>query len=263
MAAHWPEYLMESANLGAFMISACLFTVLLENPESPVRMAIGNSFARRAFMGLAMGLTAVLIILSPFGKRSGAHMNPSVTLTFFALGKIRGWDAVLYGIFQFLGGSLGVAVALLVAGAAVGHPSVRYAVTMPGSQGLAAAFAAEALISYLLMTMILTVSNSRSLARYTPFLAGLSVAVFIAFEAPLSGMSMNPARTFGSALWADVWTALWIYFFAPPLGMLLAAQVYRRRHGLHRVFCAKLHHHNDQRCIFRCNYGALDSGDQG
>jgi aquaporin Z len=80
---------------------------------------------------------------------------------------------------------------------------------------------------------------------------------YISIEAPLSGMSMNPARTFGSALSANTWTALWIYFTAPPLGMLLAAETYLRLAGARKVFCAKLHHHNNKRCIFRCNFQEL------
>ncbi len=65
---------------------------------------------------------------------------------------------------------------------------------------------------------------------------------------------MNPARTTASALPAQVWTALWLYFTAPPLAMLLAAEVYVRLKGAHRVICAKLHHQNNKRCIFRCGY---------
>ena len=104
---------------------------------------------------------------------------------------------------------------------------------------------------------MLAVSNSRRIARLTPWIAGLLVASFIIVESPLSGMSMNPARTVGSALPAGVWTAVWIYFLAPLTAMLLAGQLYRYRRGAHRVFCAKLHHHNHQRCIFRCNYSAM------
>ena len=63
-------------------------------------------------------------------------------------------------------------------------------------------------------------------------------------------MSMNPARTLASALFTRDWTALWVYFTAPLLGMLLAAELYVRRRGNAAVFCAKLHHQNDQRCIF-------------
>jgi len=68
---------------------------------------------------------------------------------------------------------------------------------------------------------------------------------------------MNPARTLGSAFSAGIWTAMWVYFVAPTLAMLSAGQVYSYWRGAHRVFCAKYHHHNQQRCIFRCNYGAL------
>jgi aquaporin Z len=115
------------------------------------------------------------------------------------------------------------------------------------------AFVAEAVISGILMTVVLTASNRAKLARFTGLFAGLLVATFITFEAPLSGMSMNPARTVGSGFWAQDWTALWIYFTAPPLGMLAAAEIYLRRRGGSGVFCAKLHHQNDKRCIF-CEY---------
>jgi aquaporin Z len=112
------------------------------------------------------------------------------------------------------------------------------------------AFVAEAVISFVLMTVVLMATNHRKLARYTGLFAGILVATFITFEAPLSGMSMNPARTVGSAFWAGDWTALWIYFTAPPLGMLLAAELYLRRRGPRGIFCAKLHHQNEKRCIF-------------
>jgi aquaporin Z len=79
--------------------------------------------------------------------------------------------------------------------------------------------------------------------------------IYITIEAPISGMSMNPARSLGSALAAREWAALWIYFIAPPLGMLTAAEAYIRFHGVSRVLCAKLHHKNSERCIFLCNFG--------
>jgi aquaporin Z len=116
------------------------------------------------------------------------------------------------------------------------------------------AFSAEVLISFVLMSVILAISNTRKLARYTGLFAGALVATYITLESPLSGMSMNPARTLGSALSAHVWTALWIYFTAPPIRMLLAAEVFVRLRGARAVICAKLHHQNDQRCIFRCGY---------
>lgn len=256
---HWPEYLMESAALGAFMISACTFGVLLDYPTGVLNHVIPNMFLRGMLGGFAMGLTAIAIFFSPWGKRSGAHMNPSVTLSFYSLRKIAGWDTVFYVVAQFAGAIAGVRLANALIGPALAHSSVNYAVTVPGASGVAVAFCAELLISFGMMTAVLHASNSKRWSRFTPILAGALVATYITFEAPLSGMSMNPARTFGSALSAQQWTAIWIYFTAPLAGMFGAAQLFRFRHGLHRVFCAKIHHHNGERCIFRCNYGELMS----
>ena len=183
-------------------------------------------------------------------------MNPAVTLTFWRLGKIAPWDAFFYLASQFIGAITGVLIARVFLRSWVAHPSVNFAVTVPGRYGVAVAFAAEIAISFILMSVILAVSNARSVARFTGLFAGALVATYITFEAPISGMSMNPARTLGSAFSAHVWAALWIYFCAPPLGMLLAAEVYVRLHGTMAVLCAKLHHQNEQRCIFRCGYAA-------
>src|SRR5438128_8085595 len=171
---HWPEYLMEAACLGLFMVSAFTFGTILEHPDSPVHQAIPNSLLRRFLMGLAMGSTAIGIIYSPWGKQSGAHINPSTTLTFFRLGKVATWDAVFYVVFQFIGGIIG---------------------------------------------------------------AVLATAVLVP---------------------AQYWTALWIYFTAPLIGMLSAAEVYVRIRGSHSVACAKLHHENRKRCIF-CGKPAYDA----
>ena len=99
---------MEAAGLGIFMVSAGVFTILFEYPGSPVHQALSSGFLRRALIGLAMGLTAIGIIYSHWGKRSGAHLNPAVTLSFLWLGKIKPWDAVYYILAQFLGGLSGV-----------------------------------------------------------------------------------------------------------------------------------------------------------
>ena len=126
--------------------------------------------------------------------------------------------------------------------------------------GVGVAFLAECAISFLQMSLILRFSNAKRLTRFTGVVAGAMIATYISLEVPYSGMSMNPARTFASALPAQIWTGLWVYFTAPPLGMLLAAELYVRQHGIHRVFCAKLYHNNDKRCIFRCNWKQLSVG---
>ncbi len=95
-ALNWPEYAIEAALLGTFMVAACAVTALLEHPASPLHAAIPDPFTRRALIGIAMGLTAIGLIYSPWGQQSGAHFNPSVTLTFLRLGKIEVRDALGY-----------------------------------------------------------------------------------------------------------------------------------------------------------------------
>src|ERR671923_22456 len=257
LKTHWPEYLMESAELGIFMVSACVFTTLLEYPGSPVNYLLPNSFLRRGLIGLAMALTLLLLIHSTWGKRSGAHMNPAMTVMFLRLGKVEPWDGIFYILFQFVGGLAGVVFSSLLIGSALAHPNVNFAATAPGVWGSGAAFAAELLISFLLATTVLLASNHKTFSRFTPYFAATLVATYIAFEAPFSGMSMNPARTLGSAIPAHAFHALWIYFTAPPFAMLVAAELYLRARSVQAVYCAKLHHHNHARCIFRCRYMEL------
>jgi aquaporin Z len=246
---HWPKYLIEAWALGTFMISAALFTALLEYPGSPVHRLVPNGHARRALIGLAMGLTAIALIYSSWGQRSGAHMNPAVTLTFLRLGKIMPWDAVFYITAQFIGGVCGILFSKILLGAIIDHPSVNHVVTVPGTTGAGAAFVAEMGIACGMMLMVLSITNTPSLARFTGLFAGLLVFLYITFEAPLSGMSINPARTFASALPSGIWTGGWIYFTAPVLGMLLAAQFFLLLNHSARA-CPKLQHGEKQNCIF-------------
>jgi aquaporin Z len=257
LSDHWPEYVIEAAGLGLFMISACLCGTLLGHPDSPVAKALPDPLARRVLMGAAMGLTALGLIYSPWGQRSGAHFNPATTLTFWRLGKVVTADASLYAIGQSIGAVGGVLIAAVVVRGRLAHPSVNYVVTQPGPAGVAAAFVAECAITFVLMTVVLHVSNTSRLARFTGVCAAILVGTYIVIEAPISGMSMNPARSLASAIPAGSWTALWVYFTAPPLGMLAAAQAYVALCGRAKVFCAKLHHDNEQRCIFRCRYADM------
>lgn len=254
---HWPEYGMEAALLGCFMISACMFGTLLEHAGGPGRHVLSSALARRTCMGLAMGATAIVLIYSPWGQQSGAHMNPAVTLTFFLRGKVAAWDAVFYVLAQCIGSAAGVAIAALVLRGRLGHESVNYVVTAPGRHGVAVAWSAELAIAFGMMWMVLHASNDAGLTAYTGLLAGALVALYITFEAPLSGMSLNPARSFGSAVVAGKWKSFWIYVTAPAAGMLLASAAYSAWPSHHHVYCAKLNHCNRSRCIFSCEFSRL------
>lgn len=249
LLSHWPEYLIEGWALGMFMVAAGAVTTLLEYPGSRLHAALPDADLRRVLTGLSMGLTAIALIYSPWGQRSGAHMNPAVTLAFWRLGKVNSMDALFYIAAQFVGGTLGVLLVVFALGAAFTARPVLYAATLPGPQGALAAFLAEFAISLGLMLTVLVVSNAPRLARYTGLFAGALVALYISIEAPLSGMSMNPARTFASAAPGGVWTDIWVYFTAPLLGMLSASLLYCAARGRSTVGCAKLLHPMNVRCI--------------
>ncbi|GAB4369228.1 MAG: aquaporin [Deltaproteobacteria bacterium] len=251
---HWPEYLMEAGELCLFMISAGLFATLVEYPGSPVRQAVSDPLLRRALMGAAMGLTAAALIYSPWGQQSGAHMNPALTVAFWRIGKVESPDALWYVLFQFAGGLAGVGLTAVVLGDSFAEPPVSYVVTVPGAAGVAVAFLAETAIAFGLMLLVLYSTNSERFARYTGLFAGLLLAVYITLESPFSGTGLNPARTFASALPSGIWTAGWVYFLAPVLGMLLAGEAFRWSRHRGKARCAKLNHHTKRRCIFRCGY---------
>lgn len=168
------------------------------------------------------------------------------------------WDACCYILAQFAGGLSGALLATLALRQLLADPPARYAATTPGTDGPTVAFVAECLIAFGLILVVLTVSNTQHLARYTGICSGVLVASYIFLESPFSGASLNPARSFSAVLLAHLWTALWVYFLAPPLGMLAAAQVYLWIKGRNAVICAKLHHQNEKRCIFRCDYRARE-----
>jgi aquaporin Z len=224
---NWRIYLIEAWALGMFMVSACLFVIIIEHPDLPVRNMIESALVRRLIMGLAIGITAVLLIYSGWGKRSGAHMNPAVTITFLNLNRICREDAFWYIVFQFIGGFLGVAVFKWVLFNYISFPSVNYVVTIPGSQGIWAALIIEFLMSIMLITVVLVSSNYPKIARFTGYFVGVLLIIYITFGAPVSGMSINPARTVASAINSREWNGWWIYFAGPLLGMLAGGYLYR------------------------------------
>lgn len=251
---HPVEYAIEGVLLGTFMLVACTAVVVVQHPSSPVSRRIRKGVYRRAVIGVLMGLTAIALIYSPWGQRSGAHMNPATTLTYFLLGKVRAIDAAGFIVAQFVGAAAGVGLARLLLGKRVMHESVRCAATVPGRFGVKGALLAELAIVFGLMSMVLYSTNHPAQAPYTGMFVGAMVALYITFEAPISGMSMNPARTLGSALHAREFRGLWVYFVAPPLGMLGAAALHVGVFGQNSVHCCKMQHPADQPCIFECRF---------
>lgn len=211
-----------------FMVSAAVFVILIEHPALPIRNTIESPLYRRLLIGFAMGVTAVLLIYSAWGKRSGAHMNPAVTLTFLQLDRIKLSDAIWYIIAQFVGGVLAIWIIKLLLTEYLEDTTVNYVATVPGKEGIWIALGLETLLSFVLFLIVLISSNSSRFAPYTGYIVGVLLTLFIGFEAPYSGMSMNPARTVASALPSGIWSAWWIYFVGPVIGMQIAGWLYRK-----------------------------------
>lgn len=223
---HWQEYLIEAIALGFLMVCVGIYATILESPASPVREAIASPLLRRICMGICICLTLIGIIYSPWGKKSGAHINPAFSFTLFRLKKMTGKDAIGYAIAQFIGGTSGVFLISKILGAFYTNPPVQYTVTIPNNLGWPIAFIVEMCLSFGLMVIVLFLMNTPRFYSRVGIFVGILVAIYIVVAAPITGMSINPARTFASAFPAGIWTDIWVYFLAPPLGMLLGAELY-------------------------------------
>ena len=245
---------MEATELAVLMLCICGIGTFLYGTRSPIHGLPLLQSTKSAFMGIVVAIATLLIIRSPFGRRTGAHFNPALTLTYFCLGRVHPWDAVGYITAQFAGGVAGVFVAHQIFCTNLAAFPVRYVITIPGPFGVTAALVAEFIMSYSLMYVVLFASNHRRLRELSPLLVALLTVFYYTFGSSISGYSVNPARSFSSALFACIWQGIWIYFLAPCLGMLTAAASYTRMRGKHRVYCAKVFHDQYSICPFQCAF---------
>ena len=226
----WRAYLMEAFGLAGFVIIAGLLTIFLEHPALPVMQSwlVKYSLLRRIPLGIIMGIY-IMIIVFLTGKKSGAHINPAVTLAFLSLKKIQKKDAILYIIIQFAGAIAGAGLLTITLGKWFSHPVINYGNTAPKPpHGSAAAFIAEFIISFIMMLVLLITASSKKFEKYLTVFSGILMTVYIIFELPFSGMSLNPARSFAASLISGKYEYLWIYFVSPVTAMLTAAEVYRQ-----------------------------------
>ena len=249
------EYAAEFAGTALLLLVGLSAVCVDFATRSPVVSAIPDSNLRRLITGIIFAGTATAIVYSPLGRRSGGHINPAVTLAFLRLGKITRRSAAVYVVVQVAGALTGAALVMVIwRGWAT---SVSVGATVPKDGGPAAAMAAEVGVTFLLVTLLLHFVDRPRLMPYTAAAAGVLVAFFVFVEAPVSGTSLNPARTLGPAVVGGTFTDLWIYLLGPPLGALLAVLVYR--HGRSGVACGKLIHTDAVECRFLdCQYTPPD-----
>ncbi len=223
---------MEAFGLAGFVLGAGCLAVFLEHPDFPaMKGAFGgeaNAIWRRVPLGLIMG-AYIAVVIYLFGEKSGANINPATTWAFFRLGKINFTYSVFYTLAQFAGAIAAALVLKFALGGRFAHPLIGFGVTKPmPPHGSLSAFVAEFIISFVLMFVVLIFISSKRLEKYAAPVSGVLIALYLIFEMPFSGMSLNPARSFAAALAGNKWEHLWIYFVAPPVSMLLAAEIYRR-----------------------------------
>jgi aquaporin Z len=245
---HWPEYALEAAFLALFLLCAGIASAWSQGADGSVAELV----ARRVAAGLVAGLVLIAIIYSPWGRRSGSHLNPAITLAYTRLGKIGRWDALFYLLAQ-VSGAL-AAIWLLRSGALLpGLPrSVLAASTAPSNEWTA--YLTEFVLSATAMLMILFTSNHASWFRWTGLVYGLLVMLVVACAAPLAGFGMNVARLLAVDISGDTAATQWLNLLPPLLGMQLAVEAYRLFTGRTQVLCAKLAHNTHGRCIFRCQH---------
>ena len=172
-------------------------------------------------IGLVFGLVVMALVYT-LGDISGAHINPAVTLGFWASGQFKAKQVVPYILSQCSGALL----ASLLLRALFGNHADMGA-TIP-KEGVYQCLILEIILTFILMFVILNVATG---AKEKGIVVGIVVGGVIALEAifagPISGASMNPARSLGPAIASMNFTGFWIYLLAPPLGALLAVPAWR------------------------------------
>jgi aquaporin Z len=247
---HWYEYgaeLLGTAFLVFVGISAVVFDF---GTGSPLAQVLPDPGLRRLITGLVFAGSGALIAISPLGKLSGGHINPAVSLAFWMQGKMHHLDLGGYISGQFLGAIIGSLLVALVWRERAA--SVGYGATVPGAAyPLWIVFLAEVSMTFLLvLSIFLFVSNHR-LMHWTPLMVWILVATLVWLEAPISGTSLNPARSFGPALVSWSWHFHWLYWVAPAIGALLAVGAFRFLSGGARdVLTGKLFHASHYRSVF-------------
>lgn len=259
MRRNLPIYLCEFAGTALMLFWGITAVGFMWGQGSPIP-EISSPALRRLITGILFAGGATAVVYSSLGQRSGGHINPAVTLAFWRLGKIGIADAAAYVVAQFLGAFAGAAAARLTWGPLV--QSVQYAATLPGvGWGWPGALIAEAIITFALAFTIFICVNKPRVAARTGLIAGSLVALLVTIEAPVSGTSLNPARSIAPAALVPTFQDQWIYLVGPVAGALIAASAYQQRWGGSTV-CAKLYHTARYPCPFgTCGYRLVSAGE--
>ena len=242
---HAKLYLSEFIGTGLLVLIGLSIVIFNWGEGSITARYIPSAPARRLLSGFLFGCTGCIISLSPVGKISGAHINPAVSYAFWLRGKMRTKVMLGYVISQMLGAVAGC-LPLLFWGKQ--GASVNYGNTIPGQAGVFAAYAGETITTMMLIIVVFFFVGNKALRNYTPYAMPLLYCLMVWAEAPLSGCSTNPARSFGPAVISNVYTAFWLYIAAPLTGVLIVVAIFKWLRLRHYSFieAARMAYHDRQ-----------------
>jgi aquaporin Z len=236
-----------------FMMLIGISAITLNFGTSFMQEAIPSFSVRLLLTGVLFAGGATLVVYSPIGRISGAHLNPAITLSFFLERKIKGRDLFMYPLMQVAGSIIAALVSLLLWPESARE--VKVGMTLPGpGYSIFFVFFLEVFITFLLVSLIFFFLHRKILTKFTGLAAGSLLVIIVFFTAPISGTSLNPARSIGPAVVALNFSFLWLYIAAPLCGSLLAVTVHRALPFLHPPLCAKLNHQEHDECLFNCKY---------
>ncbi|TDU73962.1 aquaporin [Streptomyces sp. KS 21] len=204
------------------------------DPASP--LALAHVRSALLVVGALAGAAVFGLIRTPWGRRSGGHMNPAITLALWLLGAFPGRGVAVYVVAQLGGSVAGTALARLAWGPAVARVGYGAAAAAPSWNGWAV-FAAEGGCLVVITLMIGYFLTRPARERWFPWALAVLICAIVTVLGPLSGGAANPARQFGPALMSGSTAALWIYLVAPALGAALGAAAHHlfRRGSAHRM----------------------------
>ena len=244
----WQVFVSELVGTALLVLVGLSLVTLMFGEGSPVKAVLPSEGWRRLITGFLFGTTGALIALSPVGARSGAHINPIVTLAFRLMGKLDLRTTLGYVAAQLSGAILG-ALPLLAWGA-MGR-SVAFGATLPG-EGYATStvLLGEVITTFAMVTLLSVFLSFRLIRPFTPALFPPLYAVMVYAESPISGTSTNPARSLGPALVSGQWAGWWIYWVGPVIGSVAACLVCS--YLAKRITVAKVYHFDiDRDRLFR------------
>jgi aquaporin Z len=200
-------------------------------------LAAGFPHLGIAFVGvsLAFGLT-VLTMAYTFGRVSGCHLNPAVTLGLWSAGRFPAREVLPYVVAQVVGATAGAGVIAAIASGKAdfnlvqsGFAANGYAEHSPGGYGLQAAFVCEVALTFFFLLVILGATHKRSPVGFAPIAVGLCLTLIHLISIPVTNTSVNPARSTSQALFVGGWALqqLWVFWVAPILGGVLAGVLNR------------------------------------